>query len=316
MGHLDIKMTEQSVRHLMMAYANAGDLNGVTSVSKRYESSGYNLSNATLNSSLTAILYGRELRHKDVLHSLVAEIIRGSPIADRASYSQAISACEKYGLLEEVMKLQGGLLSSGIKIDTATLDSTQRVNISGQETTEQIIINPTGTVDSSTDAVSIKQENSLKSMNENASADESTSALATVHEVLVPFSPRQSCEVPVELLRKKSNKDYLLLLRKYSQLGDIASVREILRDHGVPLTTSLTNYIIRAYAENRDPITAQGVADEWKAAGNHVNHETMRILCDAYARGSDPAGAERVALEAHKAEFKTGCYFLFFSCTS
>ena len=131
----------------------------------------------------------------------------------------------------------------------------------------------------------------------------------------MPFSPRHTCEVPVELVRKKSSKDFLRLLDKYSELGDVDSVREILRDYAVPATTHLTNYMIRAHAENRDPISAQGVADEWKAAGNHLNNETMRILCDAYARASDPVGAERVALEAREAEFETGYYYSFFNCT-
>ena len=311
MGHLDIKITEQSVRHLMMAYANAGDLNGVTDVSKRYDSSRYNLSNATMNSSLTAILYGTELQHQDVLASLVGEIISGSPIADRVSYSQAISACEKYGLLDEVVKLQDGLLSSKLKPEKAPLHSPQHIVTDRQNMTERTIVNPTETVGSSTDAVLTKQQNSLVTVNDNASANKSTSASSDVSEVPAQKSPRLSCEIPVEHIRNKSYVDFLFLLRKYSQLGDTASVRSILEDQRLPRTISLTNYLIQAHAVNRDPIGAQGVADKWKAVGNRLNHKTMSILCDAYARGLDPAGAEKIALEAHSAEPKPGCYSTF-----
>lgn len=290
----------------MMAYANAGDLDGVTRVSKRYESSGFELGNATMNSSLTAILYGTKLHHKDVLNSLVAEIISGSPIADRVTYNQAISACEKYGLLNEIKKLQDGLLSNKMTVKIDILSSRQDTIIGEQEIKDRKIVNPAETVGLNTDATLNGEQESLKVAAENASINESTSASSTVHKVLVPFSPRLSCAIPVEYIKNKSNLDFVYLLRKYSQLGDVGSVRKILNDHALPPTTTLTNYIIRAHAMNRDPISAQGVADKWKASGNRLNHETMHILCDAYARGSDPAGAEQVAREAREAGFKPG----------
>lgn len=294
----------------MMAYANAGDLDGVTRVSNRYESSGFELGNAPMNSSLTAILYGTDLRHKDVLNSLVAEIIRGSPIADRVSYNQAISACEKYGLLDEIKKLQDGLLSNKMTVKKDILSSRQDTIIGEQEIKDRKIVNPTETVGLNTDAILDRQKESLRAVVENASINESTLASSTVHKVLVPFSPRHTCAIPVENMKNKSNLDFFYLLRKYSQLGDAESVRKILNDHALPPTTSLTNYIIRAHTMNRDPISAQGVADKWKAAGNHFNHETVCILCDAYARGSDPAGAEQVAREAREAGFKPGYHYL------
>lgn len=279
MSNLDMKISKLSVCHLMMAYANAGDMDGVTNVSKRYENAGHDLSTATMNSSLTAILYGTELQHKTALKSLVAEIIKGSPIADRVSFSQAISACEKYGLLDEIAKLQKELASrSGL----AKPDLNLAHSIISAQSIVETPVPP-----------SVVQEVLLPTMDDRQE------------------SPCISCQIPTELLGEKSKADFLSLLRKYSQLGDLVSLEEIFKEYGYgegarPLTPSLKNLVIRAYSANRDPKGAQRVVDEWIAAGGQINRDMKRILCFTYVSGCDPAGAERAVLDALRMQRKPG----------
>jgi hypothetical protein len=111
----------------------------------------------------------------------------------------------------------------------------------------------------------------------------------------VPYKVREVI-MEAQLVKAK----YSALLKKYSEVGDTLSIEGILKEmkiRGIPLNMFHCNQLLRCHAFNRSFSQAQGVVKECRDLGLKLTTTTMRHLCEASVRSSDPFNPEQVLLD-------------------
>ena len=308
----DGSSNEKAVNHLLMVYINSGNTDSAISTLSKYESEGHVPSVSMRNSILSAIVHAPGLLHGDLLDNYWDHYGGVNESADTRTYHLALSACEKYGRLDDAVKWFDHLLASGLNITLPLVDILHRTlgDSAFEEYKSKLAVNAREVIES----VGEKQHRQL--------GDDSNTESIAVIPVSKSWSLRNSvtsddadagadAESTLSTREDDKPKAQRARLAICSRRGDSAATEALIAEmkrKGKPLKIAHYNYLLHSYAICKDPVNARRVADECRNAGIKLNLKSMQFLSTAYSRAFDSVGAQQILQEALDAGLKPGVH--------
>ena len=312
----DVTSRDQAVHHLLMAYGNSGDVNGALSALSKHELQGHLPTVAMRNSILSAIVKAPDLQHGEVLNNYWDHYSADTDkfTADKRTYSLALSACEKYGRVDDAVTWFDHLVSSGLKVTTNALDTLHRTV--GDTAFEECKSRLPSDVRQVVRSVDERQHRHVAVVDSDMDM-EPYAVIPTSHlcREKSPLAQYTSLKHDRSKTDDKSSRGRSQLDAS-SRRGDTVASEAIfarMKKGGNSLTVNHYNHLLHAYSICKDPVNAMRVAYECEDAGIKLNLKSMTLLSEAYGRALDCSGAERILQATLEAGLKPSEYLNQFS---
>ena len=310
MKELSIEPTDNSLHLLMIARANADDLDGVQEVLSEYFQKGYAPSTSVMNTVLKSVINSPAIDDWSEFMKTYSSIFQANGVGpDGSTYTLLLKACLKDSRADDAVMIIDEMLNRGILLTEATKEAFRNVvgpEIYDRESTrfpkvyiptEKTRLKIFDTVDKSLNfrkvfGVEPRVESSMALLRRNPKRQKVLDAM-------------------------RDNGEYSELIRYYAREGDVASVRNIMddmRSANYPCDVEMLNTLTTAYSRRGDYKGAQDTVNQYGKYHVRRNISTMRLLIGAYANGGNPEGAEEVLRIAtnmgyHPGKGYTGKFF-------
>ena len=292
-----MEVTAQSKHLLFAAYINSGNVDGAVSTLSKFEWEGFSPTIAMRNSLLSAIIKAPELQYETVLTNCF-EYYRGViHKADSATFQLALSACEKYGRVDDAKRWFDLLISSGLKVTPTVLDILHRTlgDVDFEECKSRLPLD-------------------IQEMMQQQVATVDVDANAVENGVADYMLRRDTESLKAKTVAPafKIKKKWITSMEKMKDLGrrgDVAGVQSLIdaldAEGSIPRPL-LLEHLVYAHMKALNTEGAQGVVDLMKKKNIYVSRKSYQHLVHSYSNDGDGAEAEKVVLEALMSGHATG----------
>ena len=282
MPELGLQPNEETMHHLMSAYANTGDIIGTDQALSRFENMGFIPTATTMSLVLSSIVNDAENSFDPKLfRSCYAEYFNASGESNKLTpnsltYTQLLLAAEKDGSIDSTLVVYNELLASGLK-PTMYQKQIVRVVVGAGAFNEYF---------------GVKELKDLKNLN---------SAVFSNGDVEVNNNEKIA-NAPSSSNVKEQGEDFTESLKSYAFKGDFMSIKRILaaeRISGIHPDLYIMNALVYAYCQNGDIVNARKVITKMQEPESRLkpDESTMKIVMQELSVRGDPKGAEELFQE-------------------